>query len=79
MQNTQSGTFSGAVGSDETENLTRTRKWRTVKLEAVWTVTVGRFTTQVGRQINDLNGLKGTFTDANTSSDAKGLTDLSNG
>lgn len=57
-QDLEGGTLSDTVGTDETEDLTWTRCWQSVKLEGVCVVTVGDVRLEVGGQVENGDSLE---------------------
>jgi hypothetical protein len=74
-QNLERCGLSRSVGSNEAENLTRTRHRQTVQLELIGTVTVSGILGERLGKVDDLNGLKRTLLNADTATNAKGLRD----
>lgn len=72
-ENLQGGTLSDTVGSYETKNLTGSGHRQTMQLKTVGTITVGDLAFQIGRQVDDGDGVKGAFLRANTTSNAQRL------
>jgi hypothetical protein len=54
----ESGTLTDTVGADETENLTWTGRWQSVKLEGVGVVAVGNMGLKVGWQVENSDGFE---------------------
>lgn len=73
-QNLQSGTLSDTVGTDQTEDLTRTGHGKTVQLEAVGGVAVGDLALEVCGQVDNLNGVEGALLGADAASNTQALT-----
>lgn len=74
-QNLQGSTLSDTVGTDQTKHLTGPGHGKPVQLEAVCRITVRDLSLEIGGQIDDVDGVKGTFLRANTASDAEALRD----
>lgn len=74
-QNLQRSTLANTIGSDETQDLTRSGHGQTVQFEAVGGVAVGDLALEVGGQVDDLDGVEGALLRADTASDAQALTD----
>lgn len=74
-ENLQGGTLANTVGSDETEDLVRTRHGQAVKLEAVGAISVGDLALEVGRQVDNGNGVEGALLGADTTTNAEGFGD----
>lgn len=72
-QDLQGSTLADTVGSDQTQNLTWSRHGQTMQLEAVGAISVGDLTLEVGGQVDNGNGVKGTLLGANTTTDAERL------
>jgi hypothetical protein len=74
-QNLQCGTLSDTVGTNQTQDLSRSGHGQTVQLEAVGGVTVGDLALEVCGQVDDLDGVEGALLGADTASDTQTLTD----
>lgn len=74
-ENLQGSTLSDTVGSYETKNLAGSGHRQTMQLETVGTIAVGNLAFQIGRQVDDGDGVKGAFLRANTTSNAQRLRD----
>lgn len=74
-QNLQRSTLANTVGSDETQDLTRSGHGQTVQFEAVGGVAVGDLALEVGGQVDDLDGVEGALLRADTATDTQALTD----
>lgn len=72
-ENLQRGTLSDTVGSDKTQNLSRTGHRKSVELETVGSIAMGDLALQVGGQVDDGDGIKGAFLRADTTTNAKRL------
>jgi hypothetical protein len=74
-QNLQCGTLSDTVGTNQTQDLTRSGHGKTVQLEAVGGVAVGDLALEVCGQVDNLNGVEWALLGADTASDTQTLTD----
>jgi hypothetical protein len=74
-ENLQGSTLSDTVGTNQTENLARSGHRKTVKLEAVGSITVGDLVLEVGGQVDDGDGIKGALLGADTATDTETLGD----
>jgi hypothetical protein len=70
-QNLQCGTLSDTVGTNQTQDLSRSGHGQTVQLEAVGGVTVGDLALEVCGQVDDLDGVEGALLGADTASDTQ--------
>lgn len=74
-QNLEGGTLSDTVGSNKTQNLTRSRHGKSVQLETVGAISVGDLALEVGGQVDDGNGVEGALLGADTATDTERLGD----
>jgi hypothetical protein len=74
-ENFQSSTLANTVGSDKTEDLTRSRHGKTVELEAVGAISMGNLALEVGGQVDDGDGIEGALLGADTATDTERLGD----
>ncbi|KAI6772291.1 hypothetical protein HG530_003249 [Fusarium avenaceum] len=74
-QDLEGGTLSDTVGSNETQNLTRSRHGKSVQLETVGAISVGDLALEVGGQVDDGNGVEGALLGADTTTDTERLGD----
>lgn len=72
-ENLQRGTLSDTVGSDETQDLSRTGHRKPVELEAVGSIAVGDLALQVGGQVDNGDGIERALLWADTTTNAKRL------
>mmetsp|Transcript_29106 Transcript_29106/g.69307 ORF Transcript_29106/g.69307 Transcript_29106/m.69307 type:complete len:234 (+) Transcript_29106:1592-2293(+) len=72
-ENFEGSGFAYTVRPDQSEDLSRTRHREPVQLEAVRPVPVRGIPLQVLRQIDDVDGIEGTFFDADATPDAERL------
>lgn len=74
-ENLQRSTLANTVCSHKTEDLAGAGHRKPVELEAVGRVAMGDFRLQVGGQVDDVDGAKGTFLRTDTASNAKAFGD----
>lgn len=74
-QNLERSTLSNTVGTDKTQDLTWSGHRKPVELEAVGGVPMGDLGLEIGRQINDVDGIEGTLLGADTTAYAKSFRD----
>ena len=74
-QNLESGTLANTVGSDKTQDLSRSGHRQAMQLEAVGAITVGDLALEVGGQVDDGDGVEGALLGADTTTDAERLGD----
>jgi hypothetical protein len=74
-QDLEGGTLSDTVGSNKTQDLTRSRHGKSVQLETVGAISVGDLALKVGGQVDDGNGVEGTLLGADTATDTERLGD----
>ena len=73
MENFECGRFADSIGANEAEYLSGAWSGQPVEFERVGMVAVNRLLLQVRREVNDLDGLEGTFLHADTATDAQRL------
>lgn len=74
-QNLQRRALANTVCSNKTQNLARSGHRQSVQLEAVCRVAVSDLRLEVGGQVDDVDGVKGAFLGADTTSNAQALGD----
>jgi hypothetical protein len=74
-QNLQCRALADTVCADEPEHLSWAWHGQSMQLEAVGRVSMSNLRLEVGGQIDDVDGIKGTFLRADTATDAEGLGD----
>lgn len=76
-ENLQCSTLANTVGSNQSENLSRSGHRETMQLEAVGAIAMGDLAFQIGRQVDDGNGIEWAFLGADTTANAERLGDES--
>lgn len=74
-ENLEGGALADSVCSNQTEHLTRARHRQAMELEAVGAIAVRHLVLEVGWQVDDGDGVKGTLLDADAAADAERLGD----
>mmetsp|Transcript_11127 Transcript_11127/g.24519 ORF Transcript_11127/g.24519 Transcript_11127/m.24519 type:complete len:258 (-) Transcript_11127:387-1160(-) len=77
-KNLQGGRLSNTIGTDQSQHLSRTRHGKTMQLEAVGSVTMGGIAFQILGKVDNVDCLKRTFFDADTTSNTEWFGEVGN-
>lgn len=74
-ENLEGSTLADTVGSNQTQDLSRTGHGKTVELEGIGAISVGDLALEVGGQVDDGDGVEGALLGADATTDAERLGD----
>ena len=77
-KNLQGGRLSNTIGTDQSQHLSRTRHGKTMQLEAVGSVTMGGIAFQILGKVDNVDCLKRTFFDSDTTSNTEWFGEVGN-